>query len=94
MTDIADSVELAVYRCFDGALLFVPAVCRPSVEAEAAFGPLTPRGTVAVAPADPAWASLLGQIERHLFVAVPPAQGALLPGLGAHWPPDTALPHT
>lgn len=73
-------MELAVYACFKDTLLFVPAVCSPPRDAEAAFGPLSHTGTVRVSDLDSAWSSILAQIERHMFATVPRPEGELLVG--------------
>lgn len=72
------AIELAIYACFQDTLLFVPALCQPPREAEAAFGPLSRAGTVQVDGSDDAWASIVAQVERHLFATVPRAEGELL----------------
>jgi hypothetical protein len=90
MTSSASTLELAVYRCFEDTLLFVPAVCRPPREAEAEFGPLCPAGTVRVAMTEPAWTPILDQIERHLFATVPREQGELLAGIAPMAQPSGA----
>jgi hypothetical protein len=80
MASDALDIELAVYSCFEGALLFVPSPCRPPRDAEALFGPLAGVGTVTVCLDDERWASILSQIERHLFATVPRPQGLMLVG--------------
>lgn len=81
MTASPYTLELAVYRCFEDTLLFVPALCQPPREAETAFGPLSRAGTVQVMVTETAWAPILDQIERHLFATVPREQGELLVGI-------------
>lgn len=82
MTSAGLLIELAVYACIDDTLLFVPMLCQPPREADAAFGPLVRVGSVRVADGDSAWAAILAQIERHLFATVPRAEGELLVGDG------------
>lgn len=78
------AIELAVYAASGDTLVFVPALCQPPREAEAAFGPLRRVGSVQVDDLDGAWGAILAQVERHLFATVPRAQGELLVGRALH----------
>ena len=72
------AIELAVYAGVEDTLVFVPALCQPPREAQSVFGPLAAAGSVKVTDLDEAWAPILAQVERHLFAAVPRAQGEWL----------------
>lgn len=63
-------MHLCVYRGAGDVLLFVPEPCLPPREAEQSYGPLRLHARIWADTSDRTWASIVAQIDRHLFAVV------------------------